>query len=306
MYKARDVARELSANFAMGIPLMRDWRVQQGRTVGASVELKARGILAQFSFFSDTMKYGGLAGKTVVEIGPGDAIPLAPLFIAAGARRYVAIDRFLGDVTSAAALDLYRRVVQLAPPTLADQLRALGLASDNDWRHFLTRSQHVDLVRSGIELDAPAQGRDADYVVSFNVCEHLDDMAAAFKNMKALLAPHGCMIHRVDYGPHDLWQRYDNPLTFLTVPESLWRLSSSNRGCPNRVRHAQLLDIAADLELHWMDRIGTQVDIKHVHTVRSHLAKRFRALSDAELSVLDAEIVLGVRDDLDLGTSFSS
>ena len=27
------------------------------------------------------------------------------------------------------------------------------------------------------------------------------------------------MIHRIDYGPHDVWRQYENPLAFLTVAE---------------------------------------------------------------------------------------
>ncbi len=88
----------LAANLAMGVPAIRAARVRMGRTTGASPDDKAREILAQFLFFTGTIGPDELRGKTVLEIGPGDAIPLAPLFLGAGAARYVALDRFLGEV----------------------------------------------------------------------------------------------------------------------------------------------------------------------------------------------------------------
>lgn len=305
MYKVRHIARELAANLAMSIPAVRDLRVRSGRTVGHPIHLKAQSVLAQFNFFLDTIGPESIQNRTVVEIGPGDAIPLAPLFIGAGAKKYVAVDRFLGDVTSSEAVNLYQAVWSRAPDSIRERLIALGLhASDRCWRDFIKADARVRLIKTGIEHSAPDEAQGADYLVSFNVCEHVEDLPAALRNMAALLGPDGRMIHRVDYGPHDVWQGYENPLAFLTVPKAWWKMMSGKRGCPNRVRHRELLTMARSIGLSVVDRVGQRAAAAYVKAVRPHLSGEFRSLSDADVSVLDAEVVLGFAGDLRLGRAY--
>jgi SAM-dependent methyltransferase len=284
VYKLHHIVRELAANAAMSVPSIRDARVKRGRTAPGSLEAKARMIRSQFEFFMDAIGTNGIRGKTVLEIGPGDAVPLAPLFLRAGARRYVALDRFLGDVTNERALDLCHVALAGAPPEIGDRATL---------RRLLQTPSRVTLIKAAIEDEAPLNARGADFIISFNVCEHLGDLRKALRNMTALLAPGGRMIHRVDYGPHDVWEGYDNPLAFLTVPQPLWRMMSGSRGCPNRTRHAQLVSMARALGLQVVDRVGTCAPESSVAQVRPYLSKEFRDLRDAELGVLDAQIICG-------------
>ena len=283
MYKFHHILRELAANVAMSVPAIRDARVKRGRTAPGSLEEKAHAIRTQFEFFMEAIGWDGIRGRTVLEIGPGDAVPLAPLFLGAGARRYVALDRFLGDVTSDRALELCQAA--LANTAVLQDRAAL--------RRLLQTPSRVTLIDAAIEDGAPLDARGADFIISFNVCEHLADLEKALRNMTALLAPGGRMIHRVDYGPHDVWQGYDNPLAFLTVPGPLWRMMSVNRGCPNRTRHTQLVSMAAALGLHVVERIGSRASESSVAQVRPHLSSEFRNLRDADLGVLDARVICG-------------
>lgn len=292
MYKVRHIARELAANVAMGIPAIREARVRRGRTIGLPVQEKAEALLTQFAFFMDAIGWERLRGRTVLEIGPGDAVPLAPLFLGAGALRYIALDRFLGEVTGTRALELYQATLRIAPSRVLDGLRAIGVEPDAPalLRLLLRTPERVTLLNTGIEERVPRSAQGVDYIVSFNVCEHLADMQKSLGNMAALLARDGRMIHRIDYGPHDVWEGYENPLAFLTVPGPLWKLIAGNRGCPNRVRHAQLLDMARALGLAVEDRVGTRAPDAYVAQVRPHLAAEFRDLPDADLGVLDARL----------------
>lgn len=269
-----------------------------GRTIGVAAEIKARLVLDQFNFFIDTLGSRGLRGKVVVEIGPGDAIPLAPLFLAAGAKSYVAVDRFLGEVHGAEACRLYRAIVEILPERLSGGLHALCRAAGcSSVEELLRRPDQVRLHRSPIEQPDDSIRGQADYVVSFNVCEHLADLPRAFRGMRSLLAPEGLMIHRVDYGPHDVWvARYANPLAFLTVPRVIWRWMTSNRGCPNRVRHAQLMAMVGALGFECTARIGRRASDVAVSEARAHLSSEFRSLSDDEIAVLDAEVICSLRN----------
>jgi SAM-dependent methyltransferase len=239
---AQTLIRELTANTAMAFPVIRRNRLKGMRTRAQSAQFEARKIGAQFDFLRDSA--GDIAGKVVVEIGPGDALGLAPLFIAAGAARYVAVDRFLGDVWGIGADSLY------------DEIERLRGSFPTGWR------EQVTLVKDSIELTV-AGVPPADIILSFDVIEHLRDLPHAVRNMSSLLKRDGRMIHRIDYGPHGVWLATDDPLSFLSVPNWLWTAIGSNRGYPNRVRHQQLVQLLKAQGLHVAERItrsqGTDV-----------------------------------------------
>lgn len=284
--------RELAANTAMGVPWIRRLRVRKGRTIGGSRDVKARLVLDQFSFFMETIGWQGIQGKVVAEIGPGDAIPLAPLFLAAGAKRYLAVDRFLGEVHGPEAVLLYKAILNIMPNRLAESLNQLCRTSGaGSVEEFIRLTDRVGLYRTPVERPADTLRAQADYIVSFNVCEHLADLAQALRGMRTLLSPSGLMIHRVDYGPHDVWQNYENRLAFLTVPRGLWRAMTSNRGCPNRVRHAELMTMARALGLDCTDRIERRVSGLEIEQVRPYFSSEFRSMSDDDVGVLDAKII---------------
>jgi SAM-dependent methyltransferase len=211
------IAREIAANLAMGIPAVRSARLRRNRTMVADPVEQAARVREQFAFFASAI--GPFEGKTIVEVGPGDSIALAPLFIGAGAKKYIAIDRFLGDVYGDSATQIYRAL------------------SAGEWQ------KDVELHACSIE-DAFAIS--ADVIVSYNALEHLGDLGRAFKNMARMLEPGAVMAHRIDYGPHDVWERCENKLEFLSFPDWLWNLMGSNRGYPNRLRHDAVLALLHD------------------------------------------------------------
>lgn len=254
--------REFAANVAMAIPPIRRRRLLGLRTGNGHTGREVDKLVAEFDFLLDSA--GPVAGKTIVEIGPGDAIGLAPLFISAGAARYVAVDRFLGDVWGRRAETLYAAIAQRRGPF------------SPDWR------ERVALIPHSIE-ELPPMAPIADVIVSFDVVEHLADVHRAVSRMAAVLKPQGRMVHRVDYGPHGVWVSTSDPLSFLKVPDWLWAAIGSNRGYPNRVRHAQLVDSLRRQRLQVSERI-----------TRRHAG-----------DVLDAELVCGFDGPGRLGRPFT-
>jgi SAM-dependent methyltransferase len=278
----------------MGIPPIKKRRIRKGRTIGFPADVKARSVLDQFNFYIAAIGLEGIQGKAIAEIGPGDALPLAILFLAAGAKRYVAVDRFMGDIFGPRALELYDAVVAIAPQRLVAALNEL-YRSENcaSVSEFLRRTDRVQLHASPIEQLSDSRDLQADYIVSFNVIEHLADLPQALRGMGSILSPTGRMIHRIDYGPHDIWQRYRNPLTFLTIPAFLWRMTTSNRGCPNRVRHQEFMAMVHALGLESSAKIGRRASSTDVIEARPYLAAEFRHMSDQDIAVLDAEVMCG-------------
>jgi SAM-dependent methyltransferase len=288
VYRIRDVARETLANFIMAVPTLRTWRVRTGRTADKDIVSQAQQLRGEFQFFLGTIGRGALAGSTVVEIGPGDTIALAPLFLQAGASRYIAYDRFPGDVYNPYALELYSRLTGL---------------SRIDLKSLMAERARVRPI--SMEDADPQQEEKADFVVSFNVIEHLADPILALEKMAAILRHDGLMIHRVDYGPHDVWRSYRNQLAFLTVNPSLWRLMGSNRGYPNRVRHRELISSLRSLGLHVDDRITQRFGIQDLREVRDLLQTRFARFDDEDMLVQAAEFACSRSRSVSLGAPFS-
>jgi SAM-dependent methyltransferase len=208
MYRFSDVLREVGKNAAMAVPAVRWLRARRGRTVAADARDQARRLRAQFAFFMGTL--GSVQGESIVEIGPGDTAALGALFLQAGAVSYTAFDRFNGDVSESYVRSLYRE--------LGCQLPDL--------------EQRIVIRRTPIEDVDPSREQQVDIIISFNAIEHLIDPHVALGKIAGMLKPDGVMVHRVDYGPHDLWASSGNSMTFLALPERLWALWAVIAGTP--------------------------------------------------------------------------
>ena len=226
--------RELVVNLAMGIPWIRRRRLKSLRTSHGSIEIEAAKIIAEFDFFASSI--GSLEGLVIAEIGPGDAVGLAPMLISSGAVSYFAIDRFLGDVWGERANELYRELERQRGPFI------------DGWRNRV--------VLHPASIEAPSEGlAQFDVIISFDVIEHLADVSPAVRNMVSLLKPDGRMIHRVDYGAHGIWSTAEDPLIFLELPNWLWRAMGSNRGYPNRVPHSEFIRLLQASNLTVAERV---------------------------------------------------
>jgi SAM-dependent methyltransferase len=142
----------------------------------------------------------------------------------------------------------------------------------------------VEVVDAPFERYQPR--RRFDVVCSFQVGEHLSDIESFARMHLRLLAPGGIAVHRVDFAPHDRWEAYPDPLTFLRPADWLWTLMGSHRGIPNRYRHhefcaafdaAGMTVVKAELETFDPKRIDW-----------SKLAGRFREMSEDSLRVASA------------------
>lgn len=290
--KATHLVRESIANWAMGIVFIRNWRVNRGRTMSRCAQSdQVHLVLDQFDFFIEAIGWNSVRDKTVIEIGPGDAIPHGLLFLGAGAKRYIAIDRFLGSVSSTSGQELYRALIESAPERIKRGWTESGLNPyQYPWLESNQNASRVELVAQSIERADFKEIGPGDIIFSFNVIEHLSNLSQSFENMARMLNVRGLMIHRVDYGPHSLWRTYKNPLAFLTASNAAWSLMGSNRGYPNRKRHPQILSALYRCGFQNANRITGRFAMEDIRAIRPFLADDFRELRDEDLQVADAEI----------------
>ena len=78
-------------------------------------------------------------------------------------------------------------------------------------------------------------------------------MSALARSSYEQLADNGICVHRIDYGPHDIWRSKENPFEWLTISDAVWSMMGSNRGTPNRFRHHEVVN--------WFEEAGFNVDV---------------------------------------------
>lgn len=176
--------------------------------------------------FQDYLRYGGVKqfGGKVCEIGPGDSFAVALRMLGGGAEHVTAVDRFYSRRDPAFQSQLYR-----------------ALAARYDLSRFFDGEPAEETLR-GVDYHAgePAERYFAhtderfDFILSRAVLEHLYDPIGALDDMVKCLTPNGRIIHRIDLRDHGMFEK-QNPLTFLTIREGVYRRMVKNSGRPNRV-----------------------------------------------------------------------
>lgn len=248
----KDFLKETAKNVLMGSSAVQKWRLKRPRAgsyfTGSDTELERYA----FSGLNYLIKYiGDIRGKSICEIGAGDYLTSGLSMLAAGASRYAVIDRFPGDYEGETAKKWYRGIEENWARTYPETPWASHLKAEDFPEKYADR---LELIREGVET-ADTSSK-FDIVCSFQVGEHISDINAfAEMHGRLLKNPDGVALHRVDFGPHDVWSRYRDPLTFLRFSDATWNLTGSNRGAPNRFRHHEFM--AA------FDRAGLAVEVVH-------------------------------------------
>ncbi len=222
-----------------------------------------------------------LAGKRVLEYGPGDVPGVALLMIAHGAESVVCVDRF--PMVSISAINA--AVLGHLMDGLNGEAKARAAScfqSQGDPVSGLCEQRIRYLVKpSGLSGLSNA----VDLIISRAVLEHVNDLHATFTDMHNALSDTGVAIHQVDLKSHGLHR--NNPLDFLTWPEQWWSWMYGHKGMPNRWRVDRYREVLREKGLRTLllkpTVLAAQNDIKEV---RPHLAAPFFTVSDEDLSWL--------------------
>ncbi len=205
----------------------------KGKSVAQSLDY----INAQFS---DYLKYSGLdekqlEGKRVLELGSGDNVGLALRFLAAGAARVFCLDKFYSVRNPEQQLEIYRALrASLSSPHQRRFDEAVSVDSSleiNSQR--LTCIYGVELSDAATSLGVDKQS--FDLIISRAVIEEIYCPDEVFEVTDKLLAPGGLVLHKIDLSDYGIFSGANmHPLTFLTIPERIYRMMASDSGIPNR------------------------------------------------------------------------
>lgn len=260
--------------------------------------------------YNEYLKYSGLVpdmfrGKRVLEVGPGDNFGVALRFLAAGAAQVVSLDKFYSERNVEQQTKIYHA---LRDRLSADEISVFDECIDLHDGIKLKAGRLDYIYGHGIEeADQILEPGSFDLIVSRAVVHNVYDLDRGLEAMDRLLAPGGLMLHKIDFSDEKMFSsRGMHPLTFLTIPEAIYRRMAKDSGKPNR----KLMNDYRDLLLQRNYRtkiyvsalLGVGQLVPHKQTVaygvdyseptvslineiRPKLAKPFRNRSDEELAV---------------------
>ena len=190
--------------------------------------------------FNDYLTYAGLResdllNKNILELGPGDNLGVALRFVAAGANCVVCLDRFYSKREPQHEKQIYAALRD----SLTEQQRqgfdsALSLGEDADFHSSRVKSIYGQTLE---EFANSAGDTKFDLIISCAVLEEIYDPHSTFSTMDILLKPGGLLIHKIDLSDYGMFRNQGmHPLTFLTIPERIYRRMASDSGLPNRKR----------------------------------------------------------------------
>jgi len=268
--------------------------------------------------FADYLAYSGLsledlAGRRVLEIGPGDNLGVALRLLAAGCSQVVCLDKFFAQRDELKQLAIYRALRDSLTPRERERFdQAVSLEHG-----FHPNPERLEY-RCGISIESAGERFAAgsfDLIVSRAVLMELPDSDAGFAAMDRLLGPGGWMIHKVaPLQDYKMFQAYGySPLEFLTIPGWLYRPMVSDCGGPNRrpvtYYRRKMAELAYLSTIHIVNLIGARLKLppgttnpppelpeyrnalRFITEIRPRLRPEFQALDAQDLAVEDVFLV---------------
>lgn len=192
--------------------------------------------------FADYIKYADLSsdylkGRRILELGPGDNLGVALKFLAAGAASVVCLDRFYSKRNAEHEREIYKALREsLSPEEKSRFDQAISLTDNVQFNPQKLQSIYGDSLE-GFAAKFADDRESFDLILSCAVLEEIYDPDPAFAAMHKLLAQGGSLIHKIDLGDYGMFRNQGmHPLTFLTIPEPIYRRMASDSGLPNRKR----------------------------------------------------------------------
>jgi len=263
--------------------------------------------------FTDYLRYARigreqLRGMRVFELGFGDNVGVALRFLVAGAAQVVCLDKFY----SRRDPEQQRRIYLALRDTLSDDEKSLfdeavDLNGDIVFNPEKLRCLYGSDVQDARDLDDMSP---FDLAISRAAIQDIYDPGDAFAAMDRLLASGGLQMHKIDLSDQGMFRDQDfNPLMFLTIPDSVYRLMAIDSGRPNRklanYYRDKMNELGYDAEILVTGVIGTDGKgdlnpfdesasrdperrrraLELLEAIRPNLDKQFRDLSDEDLVV---------------------
>jgi len=246
-------------------------------------------IFDEYKFYSGVDHFHGRAA----EIGPGDLSGVGLRLLADGCDHVDLADRFKSKSDPAVQEAVNKEIVAKYPGADVAKLS----------RHFGEPAAAETFFRGN---------KGYDFIFSCAVLEHVYDPIGALQAMQQALNPGGTMVHMVDCRDHGQFSDKLHDLSFLRLPELLYRPLGAAGG-PNRVRCSAYVNAVKAMDMSYklyvtalagvpeLLPLGTTWDDispelltrsrQHVSEIRNKLASPFRSMSDSDLMIAGFALV---------------
>lgn len=199
-----------------------------------------------------------LAGKSVLELGPGSDLGIGLYLLAKGCSQYNACDvhALMESTPEIFYARLFARIQALDPKVDLDFLREQlkSARAGNPSRLNL-------VVRDDFDIAAALGESTVDLIFSQAACEHFDDLEATVSQLSTVCKPGAVLIAEIDLKTHTRWIRDKDPNNIYRYSCRVYNIFRF-RGIPNRVRPFQYKEI--------LERSGwTDVAIIPLRTLRA-------------------------------------
>jgi hypothetical protein len=173
------------------------------------------------------------AGKRILEVGTGDNLGLALRFISAGAASVVSLDKFYSKRDPEQQRNIY---MAMRKRITGDERKRFDDAIDLTRGIEFNKAKLRYVYGTGVEeADALLGEASFDFIISKGALQDVYDIDSAFAGMDKLLVSGGHMLHTMDLSDQGMFSKNGfHPLTFLTIPDSVYRMMSIYSGKANR------------------------------------------------------------------------
>ncbi len=224
--------RQRAAQITGGAPPV-NFRTRDPEEIDADVTYAIGNAQSYHAFVAEGRSDVGVAGVTVLEIGPG--INFAPMLALAGeGAKAIVADRFLAPWDPGYHPEFHRRFLSAwGKPNSA--FEAVICAGNYP-------PEVITLVQEPTEHLTSIADQSVDFVISNAVMEHVFDLEAAAHEFARITKPNGRHSHQVDFRDH---RNFDQPLEFLLLEDGqfaqLFKRTSGETG--NRRRAGDMRSV---------------------------------------------------------------
>ncbi len=217
-------------------------------------------------------KPADIAGKNILEPGPGQDLGVGLILLAKGARKYNAIDAH--DLLAQSSESFYEALFRRLEDNGLDK-SSLEELQDQLERTQSGRADRLNYIcREDFDLSVLA-GEAVDFVLSQAAFEHFDDVHRTIRQLTGVVRPGAVFLAVIDLQTHTRRLRERDPLNIYRYSDYYYRLCRY-AGQPNRFRPVEYQEVLADNG--WGDiqiRPLALLDSDYLRQVRPHLNGKF-------------------------------
>jgi SAM-dependent methyltransferase len=274
---------ELAKNVASTFDPIREWIERRSARRAVEAQDHSRPFTLWQELFARTGGRLSVQDREVLELGPGRSLGLSLIFLAAGARRVYAVDRFRHlfwdrlDRRHIAGV-LERLDVEGWPSAAAARQAVRDLESER-----VSFDPDLLIYRQADGAALPLADASVDLTYSNAVLEHVHQPDAVARELARVTRRGGDSVHEIDFRDHFVEH---NRLRFLEFSEWEWQLRARLRpGYTNRLRVGDFQNLFRQLGFELLSGKVTHLfEMEEVEAMRPRWTSRFRERSAEELS----------------------